>query len=64
MNAKIGKNRATARKKQGIWVFRTGAPLKASVVRETIEMVRKEREQEVLGRMLPSEKKAKLTLPR
>ncbi len=50
MNAKMGKNRATARKKQGVWVFRAGAPLKASVVRETIELVRKEREQEVLGR--------------
>ena len=50
MSTKKGKNRATARKKQGIWVFHTGVPLKASVVRETIELVRKEREQEVLGR--------------
>jgi hypothetical protein len=51
MNAKIGKNRATVHKKQGIWVFRTGGTLKASVVRETIEIVRKEREQQVSGRM-------------
>jgi hypothetical protein len=49
MKAKMGKHRATARKRQGILVFRTGAPLKASVVRETIEIVRKEREQEILG---------------
>jgi hypothetical protein len=25
MNAKINKGRTTARKKRGIWVFRTGA---------------------------------------
>lgn len=39
---------ATAYKKQGILVFRTG-PLKASVVDETIRKVRKEREQQILG---------------
>ena len=49
MNAKGNKGHAAARKRQGIWVFRTGGRLKASVVRATIEMVRKEREQEVLG---------------
>src|SRR5271157_3772940 len=37
------RGNATAYKKQGIWVFRTG-PLKASVVDETIRKVRKERE--------------------
>jgi len=50
MNAKTTKNRATARKKRGIWVFRASGRLKASVVDETIRIVRKEREQEVLGR--------------
>jgi hypothetical protein len=50
MNARIGKDRATTRKKQGIWVFRAGAPLTASVVKETIEIVRNEQEQQVLGR--------------
>lgn len=39
---------ATAYKKHGILVFRTG-PLKASVVDETIRRVRKEREQQILG---------------
>ncbi len=49
MNAKISKGRATARKKRGIWVFRVGAPLKASVVNKTIQSVRKERERQVSG---------------
>ncbi len=49
MNARIGKDRATTRKKQGIWVFRAGEPLAASVVEKTIEIVRNEREQQVLG---------------
>jgi AbrB family looped-hinge helix DNA binding protein len=40
----------TAFKKQGIWVFQTGSPLKASVVDETVRKVRKEREDQVLGR--------------
>lgn len=44
------RGNAPLRKKQGIWVFRGGAPLKASVVDETIRSGRKEREQEVLGR--------------
>jgi len=50
MNTRIGKDRATTRKKQGIWVFRAGAPLTVSVVKETIESVRNEREQQVLDR--------------
>jgi len=37
-------------KKQGVWVFRGGGPLKASTVRETIRRVRNERDQAVLGR--------------
>jgi AbrB family looped-hinge helix DNA binding protein len=40
---------ATAFKKQGIWVFRTGSPLKASVVDDTIRKVRKEREDQISG---------------
>jgi len=42
------RGNATAYKKQGIWVFRTGA-LKASVVDETMRKVRKERERQILG---------------
>jgi AbrB family looped-hinge helix DNA binding protein len=42
------RGNATAYKKQGIWVFRTGTPLKASVVEETIRKVRKERERQIL----------------
>jgi AbrB family looped-hinge helix DNA binding protein len=41
---------ASMHRKEGVWVFRAGAALKASVVRETIRRVRKEREQAVLGR--------------
>jgi AbrB family looped-hinge helix DNA binding protein len=44
------RGNATMHKKEGVWVFRAGAPLKASVVHETIRRVRKEREQEVSGR--------------
>jgi AbrB family looped-hinge helix DNA binding protein len=43
------RGNASMYKKQGVWVFRAGAPLKASVVRETIRRVRKERERAVLG---------------
>ena len=44
------RGNASMHKKQGVWVFRAGAPLKTSVVRETIRRVRKDREQAVLGR--------------
>jgi AbrB family looped-hinge helix DNA binding protein len=45
------RGNASMYKKQGVWVFRGGgAPLKASVVRETIRRVREDREQEILGR--------------
>jgi AbrB family looped-hinge helix DNA binding protein len=44
------RGNASMHRKEGVWVFRAGAPLKASVVRETIRRVRKEREQAVLGR--------------
>ena len=46
------RGNASMYKKQGVWVFRAGAPLKASVVRETIRRVRKDREQTLLGRKL------------
>jgi len=44
------RGNASMYKKQGVWVFRGGAPLKASVVRETIRRVRKDREQAILLR--------------
>lgn len=50
MKAKINKSAAIAQKKQGTSVFEGGAPLKASVVRATIEEVRKERERQLLGK--------------
>jgi AbrB family looped-hinge helix DNA binding protein len=37
-------------KKHGVWVFRAKTPLKASVVRDTIRRVRRDREESVLGR--------------
>jgi AbrB family looped-hinge helix DNA binding protein len=42
--------RATAglRKKQGIWVFRTGQPISAASVNETIRQIREERIQQAL----------------
>ena len=42
------RGHATAYKKQGVLVFRTG-PLKASVVDETIRKVRNERDRQILG---------------
>ena len=44
------RGKALMYKKQGIWVFRGGAPLKASVVRDTIRRVRKDREEAILGK--------------
>ncbi len=44
------RGNARMRKKQGIWVLHGGAPLSASVVRETIRRVREERERKVLGK--------------
>ncbi len=37
------------RKKEGIWVFRTGEPLSASVVADTLREVRAERDRQNLG---------------
>jgi AbrB family looped-hinge helix DNA binding protein len=39
---------AGLRKKQGIWVFRTGHPISAESVNETIHQLREERMQQVL----------------
>jgi len=44
------RGKAPIYRKRGIWVFRAGAPLKASVVDETVQAVRKDREQQVTGR--------------
>jgi hypothetical protein len=41
---------AQLRKKNGVWVFRCGEPLAASTVRETIELVRRERDERNPGR--------------
>lgn len=37
-------------KKQGVWVFHGGAPLAADAVEKTIRRVRREREQQILGK--------------
>jgi hypothetical protein len=37
-------------KKDGLWVFHTGAPLSQDVVEETLRRVRKERERAILGK--------------
>jgi AbrB family looped-hinge helix DNA binding protein len=36
-------------KERGVWVFRTGQPLSASVAEETLRRVREERDQRNLG---------------
>jgi AbrB family looped-hinge helix DNA binding protein len=41
---------AQLRKKYGVWVFDSGEPLSASTVEETIEQVRRERDERNLGR--------------
>ena len=43
-----GKGRM--RKEQGVWVFDSGQPLSAEVVRKTIQRVRRERERSTLGK--------------
>jgi len=44
------RGNASMYKKQGVWVFRGGAPLKASAVRETIRRVRQDREDAILSK--------------
>jgi AbrB family looped-hinge helix DNA binding protein len=41
---------AQLRKKCGVWVFHCGEPLSAATVQETVEQVRRERDEENLGR--------------
>ncbi len=40
---------AQLRKKHGVWVFHCGEPLSASTVEETVEQVRRERDDQNLG---------------
>jgi len=42
---------AQLRKKRGVWVYRSDEPLSASTVQETFERVRRERDQENLGKL-------------
>lgn len=44
---------AAMHQKDGIWVFRTGQPISAASVSETIQQLREEREQVVLSRPQP-----------
>jgi AbrB family looped-hinge helix DNA binding protein len=41
---------AQLRKKHGVWVFRSGEPLSAATVQETLEQVRRERDDLNLGK--------------
>jgi len=41
---------AQLRKKRGVWVFRCGEPLSTATVEETVELVRRERDERNLGR--------------
>ena len=41
---------AQLRKKRGVWVFHSGEPLAASTVQETIEQIRRERDEHNLGK--------------
>jgi AbrB family looped-hinge helix DNA binding protein len=41
---------AQLRKKHGVWVFRSGEPLSAATVQETLEQVRRERDDRNLGK--------------
>ncbi len=38
------------RKKRGLWVYRTGEPLSAAAANETLEGVRRERDEQNLGK--------------
>src|SRR5271156_6491926 len=48
---------AALRRKQGVWVMRTGKPLSAEVVHQTIGKIRNERGQIALKSLLPSQKR-------
>jgi AbrB family looped-hinge helix DNA binding protein len=49
---------ATLRKKQGVWVMRTGKPISAEVVNQTIRKIRDERGQINLRPLRPSRGRA------
>ena len=42
---------AQLRKKRGVWVYRSDEPLSASTVEETIERVRRDRDDHYLGKL-------------
>jgi len=42
------RGNAGMRKKQGIWVFRTGAPISAASVNKVMRQLREEREQRII----------------
>ncbi|MFZ0657080.1 MAG: AbrB/MazE/SpoVT family DNA-binding domain-containing protein [Candidatus Binataceae bacterium] len=41
---------AMLRKKRGVWVFHSGEPLSAATVQETLEQIRRERDEGNLGK--------------
>jgi AbrB family looped-hinge helix DNA binding protein len=44
------RGQAQLRKKQGVWVFRSGEPLSQATVDRTVQEVRQERENHILGK--------------
>jgi AbrB family looped-hinge helix DNA binding protein len=44
------RGNAPLRKKHGIWVYRAGEPLSNALVQETLRQVRRERDEENLGK--------------
>jgi AbrB family looped-hinge helix DNA binding protein len=44
------RGEARLRKKRGVWVFRSGEPLSQAVVEETLQLGRRERDADNLGR--------------
>ncbi|MFY9793376.1 MAG: AbrB/MazE/SpoVT family DNA-binding domain-containing protein [Candidatus Sulfotelmatobacter sp.] len=52
---------ATVRKKQGVWVMRTGKPISADVVNETIRKIRNERGRIDVRSLRPSRRNAAKT---
>ncbi len=52
---------ATLRRKQGVWVMRTGKPLSAEVVNQTIRKIRNERGQIDVSSLRPSRRRAEKT---
>jgi AbrB family looped-hinge helix DNA binding protein len=45
-----GNGHGVMRKELGVWVFDSGEPMDASVVRETIRSIREERDDKALGK--------------